>query len=532
MPRQVEKRLKGQKQVTAQETFDFSTPQRRGAASPTDPYVRQAPSSGATNLINFVESLKGASKAVVQATEVYKGEQRVKGRAAAARGEKASENAHWAFLEEHERMSGESAAYEYEQKMTQLLETSWRDDPQTFDEKKDALTKEYINGATDPFIDGFIKRGMPVDNAIEKKYQDRQLKIVQGEFLTKSMNVLKMDLRGADSDTSKRNFVSDLQAKAASYGLGKNQVSEAIVKTIGSEAAMIGHPEDLAFLFEKDNTGVAIVDNPKLADTIHSYVEEAVNTRQSLEKEARLSRERAEKEYALKAGKAILDSLDTNNPQTAQAILEGTGQFMNFDMYRGLKKALNDMRAGSDTFFGRYTDHTTFDILRVKARTGNLSFQELEKYQGALTKSDYRTVFADYIHHMDKETREGSRAGKKSIVEATMDRTRSAGASVVVQKDTLDRLLNPETAPLRRVRYEIYFGDQYNDLVEKRGGRSELTADDMTYAANKAIWLSFQDYPPRNNEKMPPNPDNKTDNKLEKKTKEFDNELDVWLNEK
>ena len=536
MPNTKPQRLKSQTQVTDKETFDFSVPGRNVNARAVDPYVQQGQSK-AKNIMAFADQMSGVVRTAGAMGDMVAGEQREKGKAARGREEKAPENAHWAFLEGYENMSGQAAAYDYENELSALFENSWRDDPETFNAKKDALAKKYLNGATDAHVKGFVSRGMAAEASIDEKYQKQQHKIMQEDFLTKSMKVLKMDFKAIGEDDSitektkaQRASITKLQGEAAAYGLSKSQMSEAVLKTVGSRAAMTGHPEDMGVFLEPDN-GIAINDNPQFTGAIAQYIEEAVNTRQSLEKEARLERERVETKYAQEAGKVIIDSIEKGNPLAAHDLLEKTGHFMKFDMYKGLKQSLLDMREGSDTYFAPYTDQTSFDILRTKARYGNLTMQELESAQGSLNKTDYRTVFGDMIHNMDRQLTDGRRASKKSINETTMERTRTAGATVVAQKDTLDRLLNPETAPLRKLRYEIYFGDLYNKAVDEAGGRAKLTPDQMTYASQKAIWLSFQDYAPRNEEKMPPDPDSKTKPDEKKTASTGDDLVDYFKNQ-
>jgi hypothetical protein len=537
MPRPTEKRIKGQKEVESQKTFDFTVPKKEIHARRVDPLERQFMSPEAKGIMTFVNQTNRTAQAGMILNTMVVDEQRKKGYATKGRGEKAPEGSHWAFMEGYEKMSGQAAVADFEIEMDELVNTSGEDDPQTFNNKREHLTKKYLSGSSDSFIEAFVPRATALDSKAQQAYQSFQYKKLQGDFLTKSMKILKMDFKDL-KDTKNRSakqraLVSALQSKAKGYGLSKNQVSEAIVKTIGSQNAMTGHPENLLFLFEPDKDGnIAIADNPKLAGAVHQYVDEAITTRQSLEREERLVKERVQKKYALDAGKSILDSIDKGDPTEASQLLEATGQHMGFDMYKGLKKALNDLREGSDTYFATYTDQTTFDILRIKARYGKLDMNELATFQSALNKQDYRTVFGDIIHHMDERHKTGSKAGKKSITETTTERVRSAGSKVTMQRDKLDQLLNPETAVFRNLHYEILFGDLYKDMVEKQGGRSKLTAEDMTLISQRALWGSFDKFPPRNKEKMPINPDDKNTSKDGESTNKSNDSLDDWLNEK
>ncbi|TES90512.1 MAG: hypothetical protein E3J94_04940 [Desulfobacteraceae bacterium] len=538
MPRQTQKRIKGQKQVVAQSTFDFTVPQRDVAARPVDPYSQPGSDPKVANVLSFLQEMKGTLHTATQLSDMISRQQREKGKAARGRQEEAPEDAHWAFLEGYEMISGMADAYDYEKQMTELLEKSWRDDVNEFELKKDALGKQYLNGATDAYVDGFLSRGMAVENRIEKEFEKRQREILQENFLTKSMKIFKLDSQDIVNDDSikdkaqaRRDITTKIQETAVEYGLSKSQVSEAILKTAGAEADLLGKPEELAFLYTPDSTGVAIADNPKFAEAATRYVEGALSTRKALETEARLARERLEKDYAVAAGKTILEALDGNDPGKAQMLLEKTGRFMNFTMFSGLQKALTNMREGSDTHFGSFTDQTTFDYLRILARAGNLSLSDLEERRESLTKTDYRAVFADLIYSLDKE-RSREQSTRKSITETTMERVRATGRKVVAQEDTIGRILNPETAPLRALRYELYFGDYYNKIVDERGGRAKMTSEDMQYVADKAIWMSFQDYEPRNLEKMPVNPDATKTSQDTQQTDQPDDSLDFWLDEK
>ena len=516
MPRQLRKQMKGQAQVKPQETFDFTVPRREVHARPVNAQVAPPVDMRQQSILTFIDSMQGFAKDIKGWSDEANIERRKAGTIAKGRGEELPEDPHWAFLEGYELMAGASDAYTYEKDLAKLLSTDINSDLEVFNQKKDEISSKYLTGRTDAYIEGFMSRGTNVEANAEMKYQEAATVRMQQDFLTKGIKLFKLDYRehketgaGMEEDSKAgRELVTELQELAEPWGLSKLQVSEALVKSIGSDRAMRGKPEDLMFFFEPDKKGgMAMIDNPQLSVAINSYVNSAISTRRSLFNEAASEKERIEDEFAVTAGKAIVKALDNNDPALAMKTLEDTGQYMGLETYKSLTKAIGDMRQGSNTFFASHTDQFAFDSLRIAARSGNLSLEKLQAYQGSITRSDYRKVFGDIVTHWQEKIARGRAGGKETPEEVAMKRVRSSGNKMVIQTDNIERILNPETSPARAARYEMYFYDEYKIMAASKGGADKMDKKDMQYVLDKAVYDSFMAFKPRNGEKMPPNPD-------------------------
>ncbi len=509
--------MKGQTQVNPQETFDFTIPRREIAARPVSPQVTPKADIKRQNIIRFIESMQGLTKEVTKASEQANIERRKEGKAAQARGDVLPEDAHWAFLEGYELMAGASDAYNYEQELAQLLRTDHQSDVQTFNQKKDEISNKYLQGSTDAYIAGFMSRGMNVEANAEMKYQEGKHQQLQDDFMIKSNKLFKFDYyehkkTGASIEENAeagRELATELQALAVPYGLTKAQVSEGLVKSMGSHAAVNGTPEDMMFMFYPDAEGGTAMIDTALAPAINGYINSAISTRRSKATEARTEKARIEKEFAMTAGKAIITALDNNDPALAIKTLEQTGQYMSLDDYRSLTKAINVMREGSDTFFAAATDQFQFDNLRVAAKGGGLTLEALQTHEEALTRADYRTVFNDIVTKWEADIARSRNGGKKTPGEITMEKARNDGHTLVKQSNKIGEILNPLGSDRRAVYYTIHFDTIYRERAEGAGGATKMKAEDRQYVIDRTVYDSFVYEKPSGGEKMPPNPDGK-----------------------
>jgi len=273
MPREYKKRIKGQRQVVAQETFDFTVPQRRGAARPVDPYVKQYSSSKARNIVDFVNSFNSASKTIMQANEVFKGNQREKGKVSAARGEKVSKDAHWSFLEGYENYKGLAAVADYQAELSQLHKSFESADPETYNAEVEKLNAQFINGRSDAFLKGFTPSALKSQEYFVSQYGIKQGKLLKDEALTDARKITRVKLQEImESDVPKqamRKFLTEMQKGngiSKKLRLSTTEITREIVDTVGEYA-----PEMLDAFELPDESGIRPTDNEGIRDLVDAY---------------------------------------------------------------------------------------------------------------------------------------------------------------------------------------------------------------------------------------------------------------------
>ena len=148
-----------------------------------------------------------------------------------------------------------------------------------------------------------------------------------------------------DKDQAIRDSLTAEQERAKGLNMAdRNRISERFVSHVINKAESTGRPDILGFTLKPDKHGVILAYHPDFSEEISTGISNAQSAQLSMEKEARLKRERAEKKFAAEAGKAILDYAETD-PNTALKLFAMTGDKMGFEMYKGIKKVFSNMRA-------------------------------------------------------------------------------------------------------------------------------------------------------------------------------------------
>jgi len=284
MPRQNEKRLQGQKQINQQELYDPSVPNRRiQSATQTSGGGSIAASAFSSSLGGFLSDMNRAAYGAGKIFREAAGEAEERGAAAAARGEERPDEKKAAWLRGYDRHTGAAAVHGYRNEMYQLELQAHKMELDEYEQAKEDINRKYLNGQNDDYVDGFLPRALEIEATNERTFQrilyDRQVNDETAKFKARAVVDVEAILKSdeADKPAAIRNLITDYQNEAKSRDfLDRNQVSEAIIDTIGYEASQAGNPSLLRFASVKDKDGVALVDRPEFEDKILKFHDLAV----------------------------------------------------------------------------------------------------------------------------------------------------------------------------------------------------------------------------------------------------------------
>jgi len=398
MPREQKKRLKGQQQTYAQQTFDFTVPHRQGAARPVDPYEQQFVSSGAKNMLDFVENVRSTGRKAVQANEIFKGKKREEGAAAARRGEEVTGNEHFAFLEGYENLNGEVSVGDYRNKTAELLSKSEDMTPEEFRASLDSLFVDSINGRSDAFIEGFFPKAKYYEEQAVNSYQKVQREKFLKENNTKLTAKFSDDLAiiySKDNELSFTERAEELhkslvkqQEFAVKYKIGsKSDVSRVFVDTLINKAIISGNPQLLDAFTIQDKDGIRLMDVDEFSTKIGNAKIRAENVKEANENAKEEANKDATKKLSEKLQRTIHKAIVDNDMAAARQDILTYEDYLPPNVFG---KLLREVDKGTDeSSFGEYTNADTHRNMYNKACYGELTPDDFRLNRMSLTKSDY-----------------------------------------------------------------------------------------------------------------------------------------------
>lgn len=322
MARPVEKRLKGQTPVDQKDTYDPTVPDRKVTARVVDQTVEHYQSKDSQALLQFVDSYNRLQSRAAGFMEQKAVEQKEAGATSALRGEDKPETASESWIRGYETTEGQGAVHDYLALMSGLKSRMAQLAPNEYEAEKEAINKSFLNGASDNWIRGFVPGALDVETKMDAEYQGVQVEIVKNNHLTnvrKNTTVeahrIMADPKIKDKSAAIRDWVTRAQKQAKDMKVSdRTEVAQHIIESLGPEAVRGANPDLMNFALVKDKDGVALIDRPELAKQIHSYINQALSKKASLDEVANQNKKKAQTAAKEAAQKSIIWSLQENDP--------------------------------------------------------------------------------------------------------------------------------------------------------------------------------------------------------------------------
>ena len=397
MPRQTKKKIKGQKQVEAQKTYDFTVPKREIHARRVDPMEQQFISPGAKNLMSFVEQIGKTSQAGIRLNEMLVGEQRKKGARLGARGEKLPQGKHWAFIEGYEGFKGETATGDYTGKMEELFQKAGQLSPNEWDGEKEKISQVFMNGATDAFIDKFVPRAAKIEEQFDTRYQKVLKTQLENDYLTETRKMAQSELVRIFNDTEiikekkgevLRKSLTNEQDRGKKLQIAdKTEISTQFVETIIEKASTDGRPDYLDFAFEADPSGFKLIDRPELADALWAGLRTARSKKETLENKKIEDKKKLIEDARDDIERQIVWALETNELDTAA---KNIGKYQSILDPDDLSKYMKRANALSlESSWAKVNNAEWYRLAYKRAATGRLTGEDWVMAYKYVTRDGY-----------------------------------------------------------------------------------------------------------------------------------------------
>lgn len=393
MPRQTEKRLKGQQQVRDQDTFDFSVPRDNIVhARPHDSFVAPAKEpSGMENVSGFLNSIGSIGQTYAKNKAVANKEQHDAGYLAAAGGQDAPKDSKASFLEGYELYSGEAKVGEYKVAMQKLLAESHGKSAQEFALERDKVADSFMRGRTNAFVEGFILKARDYEDEIDLKFNQILTGQYKEDITGKANQRFNLDITELMADESTDSTmvhgrVMQLREELIKMGMHDPKVASGLaLDAIGAIAVDTGNPSLMNFAMLKDKDGVAMADTDLKAD-IYKYTQAAQGEAERRDVAARRAKRLAHEDKIDDFQKTLVQGLTSGDTKPAQSALLELGKSGDVTLmeYKAFTDTLTEFQ--QEAGWGQVVDDEVYDRLESRAYKGILTLDEVRFNQKNLTR--------------------------------------------------------------------------------------------------------------------------------------------------
>ena len=380
MPRFEKKTIKSQKQIQAQDTFRWTTPDTKVNARAVDPYARPTKDSGADQLAAVLNDVTSTMRNVKDIKKDRDRKDMQRAADAFFMGHDLDpENESSAFIQQYELLEGQAGVLDFENQLNALYDERKHDlTPEEWTQERDKLIASHTEGKSNFFLRGFVPKALEHSNKVDDSFRKAKLKETQTKVksnLQKQAKLIVEQALEAEEDDYGlapgliREKLTEMQENTKGFGLSKTDVSEQFIRAIGKEAVNTGNPELMNFIDAPDKTGNILRDNAELGALAEQYERAAMAAEKALEENDELERKKNNADYVKGAFELLRDWRDGKAPMSALAdveqMLEDNPERFEVHQYNSLRTSVSNARSGAAQ---QNNDDATFDDLSWKLK--------------------------------------------------------------------------------------------------------------------------------------------------------------------
>lgn len=513
MPKNAQQRLSKRRAPTQKETYRHSQG-LEVVARPTD-YQGEVdyPSSNLNTLVKALESGQGFMSSYAQ----YKKQKNIADKEAGywegKAGKEKPEDASSAKVRGWLMAQGEADAFELEKQVTEYVQTSFDQDPESFQQGLNELMSSYMDGKSESYLKGFVPQAEKVEQKTYRSYMETNHERTLSKGLDNVSKGFRHQLENMEemSPEKIRSLVSESQKKGRSFGLTRDVVTSRLLTLVGRQAELEGDPSLLDFTEVPDSEGIRL-SSTKHADDVRMWKERAkdAQVRQENAEEAKLAtyrkRAKAQAERTIGVQMAEVDPTDTqqilrikqslistwSNPQNNKYGIALDGNDLN--KYITQLNDYMDLEGFSDNTDEMVHGHFTRNIQKARTEHELTGIRDsLYIMRDQFTPSDFRSMLGRITNEMNQIENQDYNEGKNrtsSYISKTND-------VVKINPDPLAMYDNPEQRRIDARRVSLYEELMFDAVEEyKTDHDGKFPPTEWKEARSKTIAQTVKDrYP-------------------------------------
>lgn len=490
MPKAAAQSYKTRRELQPQETFRYTTPNRKVVARPVDIFVQ--PSRKTSVLLTALQGMDAVLDSYLKYKEVQNQEDKEKAETLALAGKPLPEDPSRVMIDTYEEITGQGKVYDFYQKATEYFVQNKNADPETFRSGLNQLIQEYTEGKSTAFLKGFVPKAKDIETSLINQYIRAQQEEIKANLLTNVQASIRheLEVNQTNDPVALRKILSDFQKKAKTFNVTRSEVTDAFVRTIYAEAYQKGKPELLKALTIPDENGITVADaiGP---NKVVKLIKEVENAKKAQEAARQAANEKYLKKLSDQTTKAVLTklySLDETDVDGLLALKQevlGSQDKLTASAYGALLRAVDGkMGVGG---FPKSSDPLLLRALELRVARGQLDYDTLTAFVDKLAQDDFIRLVSKIQSHKESLDNEEYRTWWN-----TREEFENSVISRVAPQDMLGRFL--ETNGAEKKARALFWFNKLLEEEQKKQNTKILDLQTLSTIADTAVKRTQEEF--------------------------------------
>lgn len=320
------------------------------------------------------------------------------------------------YQEVHGKLQGAQKASDFHTSLTTWLKANPNATPEEYEKTKAGMLQGGSEGLKGWALDAFLPSAIESIEKSDINFQKRQVEILKEDTSGAISQIAGQSLPKKIEETAPKDLpqvirddLSRIQKLNMGGPLDRKDVSRAYLRALGRFAEVNGRPDILDFGFLPDKDGVAVADNPELAEELRTYIERAKTNRDDIDEKKKV----LDKEFIANKQSELnlsLHSILANNKLTEQERLEALSS-IEYELYKYgstennpeglvLPSGFVNTYTGAIRTVRSFRGFAEIDngdaIVRLEEAGTELSLEDIQREQGNITKTTYQKYMARF----------------------------------------------------------------------------------------------------------------------------------------
>ena len=287
MPGNIPKAASKRREITAQETFRYTTPDMKVTARPVDAFVQpgKPQAKDYTELQGLVSALGQLSQVMQSKKQQWDKEAYEKGQVMALKGEEPPPGSPEAMWKGNQNFKGQASMIDLQTKYEEYLQQNQNATPAEFQAGLHKISQEHMAGQSDQYLVGMLKGGAL---GLEKQVMNAYRKTAVKNFNEDTTSAMATAFAGQFNTLQDKSpeaihaMFTTFQDQAVRAGIPRKAATDRLLDVIGPLAVQSGQPELMRFAHLKDSKGVAVAMTDS-SEKVLSYMKQAESSKDRIE---------------------------------------------------------------------------------------------------------------------------------------------------------------------------------------------------------------------------------------------------------